>query len=256
MRNLILNHYIWRLPDPSVKFAMRTIWLAYKNKTPAPTSNAAILESNGVYPPNSPEPPLTDEEELEFENLFTQQHQQHEQQLDMQQKLLEFALRVQQPPPPQAHPQDEPTARKPWNGKITDDDIYPTDRMDIDPVLHVTDPSFTSTLKSSTDPATRLAGEYLFNIRNYYDIWMDNNMDINIKITKLEAFVSYLSTFYIAKSEIYEHSRDSVKSLKALNEILKKNSTVLSATSHLSTLVTENYFSQVCLGCCIDDGCS
>lgn len=56
-----------------------------------------------------------------------------------------------------------------WQPLLSDADIFPTDKMDIDPVLALTDNQVTSLLETHSDPALVALGKYLFNLRRYYD---------------------------------------------------------------------------------------
>jgi len=129
---------------------------------------------------------------------------------------------------------------------LKEDDIYPGDKMDIDPFLHVTDPKVTALLQQSPNSATQLAAEYLIQAHDYYTTWMDNKIPITTKITKLESIVQYFTTITTYNTDLLYHIKHSTESLKALHLYLSYfYSWNLTGTSWLSTLVTENYFSKV-----------
>jgi hypothetical protein len=168
MRNLVINHFIYKKNDSTMKFAMKTVWEAWKSE---------------VYD---------------------------------------------------------------WKKLIKEDDIYPPDKMDIEPFLKITNPALTTSLLSSNDTTMKMAGEYLQNTRQYYDLFMDNKMNAAPKLTKLKAIQAYFKTLETFKSDILEHIQRTIEALEGLSEILQQQySFTITGTSWFSTLVSENYFSKV-----------
>lgn len=57
---------------------------------------------------------------------------------------------------------------------IRDNDVFPTDKMDIDPFLNITNPEFLNfVLKNGTVEEAGTA-TFLQNLRSYYNLWNSN----------------------------------------------------------------------------------
>ena len=56
-----------------------------------------------------------------------------------------------------------------YNNILREDDIYPVDKMDINPFYHITSLCVTSLLCQSSNPTTHQVGEYLIQAYKYYN---------------------------------------------------------------------------------------
>ena len=63
----------------------------------------------------------------------------------------------------------EPDKAEEWKNLLSVDNIYPTDKVDIDPVKNITSEKVTALLQAHTNPAVQAVGEYLENIQFYYN---------------------------------------------------------------------------------------
>lgn len=182
---------------------------------------------------------------------------------------------------------------------INNNDIYPTDKMDIDPLLRLTSKQFIAGLQQGT-PEEQALAKYLYFTRQYFDIWNSTNnelsilypqqsspsnrftdllssnltleqlnsesnaligvsqpalipdntniqLDITNKITLLQENLKYFKTITMPpKSDIIHQMEESIASLQHFHQYLfQKYNYTLEHTSILSTLVVENFFSQI-----------
>ncbi len=56
---------------------------------------------------------------------------------------------------------------------LRDDEVYPIDKMDMDPIFSITNPTFVAALQRGNEDE-KAAGEYLANFRFYFDLWNSN----------------------------------------------------------------------------------
>lgn len=134
-----------------------------------------------------------------------------------------------------------------WRPILDEKDIFPTDKMDIDPFLNLTRTTVVQKLLDY-EPHTgfHALGVYLWCIRQYYDLWNTNDMDIHEKIWRLCDLDMYFAYIEMHNSDVGWHINRSVRSLIGLTLLLQQYGNYkLEGTSWLSTLVVENFFSQV-----------
>jgi hypothetical protein len=149
-----------------------------------------------------------------------------------------------------------------------ENDIYPTDKMDIDPVLNVCDPKFTSMLLQGK-PEEQQLGKFLCNMHWYFNIWNSNKnlpninnysttlnsssnqpftnepLNINNIITQLASILTYFKGLNTTGDIVFQ-IEETLTSLRNLHTYLQtKYKYSLTTLSILSTLAVENFFSQV-----------
>ncbi len=177
-------------------------------------------------------------------------------------------------------------------------DIYPIDKMNMNPILSITHPDFVAALQRGTEKEKE-AGIYLANLRFYFDLWNSNKaityplhydesfthltpddflddlllestsgtpaiqpstdpppseqsltlplstIDITTLIEQLQHVVKYFQHITTGNSDVTSQMEVTVKSLQQLHNYLQKYNYTLQAPSILSTLVVENFFSQI-----------
>ncbi len=192
--------------------------------------------------------------------------------------------------------------------KVSEKDIYPVDKMDMDPILSITNPDFVAALQCGTEEE-KAAGIYLANIRFYFNLWNSNKdiaypphydesfthlvgdnflndfpqepvtsttptastqplaiptppsalpppvlipdlpappPNITTLIEQLQYIVKYFQNITTYNSDVTKQMETTVRSLQRLHEHLQQQyHFTLQAPSILSTLVVENFFSQV-----------
>lgn len=67
---------------------------------------------------------------------------------------------------------------------VREDDIYPSDKMDMDPILKITHPEFIIAILQSGNNEYIAAGKYLHFMRKYYDLW-HSNREISIELPQI-----------------------------------------------------------------------
>lgn len=142
---------------------------------------------------------------------------------------------------------DEVKKTPSWRPILSEDDIFPLDKMDIDPILKLTSPPvITKLLSYPANSALNSLGHYLYVIRLYYDLWNNNAIDMDTKIDRLVAIATYYEHIETHTCEVGWHIQQSISALIGLTWHLDfYNDYKLQGTSYLSTLVVENFFSQV-----------
>lgn len=129
------------------------------------------------------------------------------------------------------------------------DDLFPIDKMDVDPVLNLTDPAFTTLLKNNPKPEVQEAVIYLSNIRAWYEAWNSNKGTINERLDTMQDVSVYFDSLDIGKGDVAWHMSQTYQSLEYINFLLELEGKEIKNLSALSTLVVENLFSQVSISC-------
>jgi hypothetical protein len=129
---------------------------------------------------------------------------------------------------------------------IKERDLDPIDKMDMDPVKAILQKHLTDILQQSNNEEEKAVGYYLQQLHQYYNLFENNNINIDNKIIQLTEVVTYFKKLNLRETQIQFHMETSLQSLKELNKLLKQQySQEIDGTSFFSTLVVENFFGQV-----------
>lgn len=119
-------------------------------------------------------------------------------------------------------------------------DLFPTDVMDIDPILHITDERVTFILETHSSQAVKDLGKYLKHMKLFYNTWSkrgnssQNNLDTKIK--ELEEQFIFWSQVSLYGSDILYQLETNITSLKLISTICKQLNVDLPSIAHFSTL--------------------
>lgn len=133
---------------------------------------------------------------------------------------------------------------------VKEQEISPSDKMALDPVLAVTDPELTSFLANHESPVLQASSEYLRQIRIYWEAFNSNKGPPEQRLVKMEDALKYFQTMDVLGSEFVTHMKVSVESMKTLYSRSKERGDPFQTFSSFSTLVVENYFSRVYVMLC------
>lgn len=120
--------------------------------------------------------------------------------------------------------------------------------MALEPILKVTAKSVTKRLKASDVLAVKRLGEYLEQIRIVYDVMMDHydHLSFEEKLSKLDTTLALFSAHETNQCEFVGQLKRTIASLRALNKLTEeKYGYTIDRFLVLSTLIVENFFSQV-----------
>lgn len=100
-----------------------------------------------------------------------------------------------------------------WKDVLTLDLVYPTDRMDIDPVLALINSDFTKLLQNDENKAFKAVGLYLEHIRHWYQAWNDDTESKEVRLERIQATNTYFKSLNLHGSEVSYHIDETTKNM-------------------------------------------